>query len=66
MKTLTHQHPALDLAVEQQELTTIAMESLGWAPLEHGAYLHVEDAQANEIVVVGTPQAGAAVLWLVG
>lgn len=65
MKTIT-QPPALDLATEQQELATIALESLGWVPLEPGAYLHVEDTQVNEIVVVGTPQAGAAVLWLVG
>lgn len=65
MKTITHT-PALDLAAEQQELTTIALESLGWVPLEPSAYLHVEDTQTSEIVVVGIPQAGAAVLWLVG
>ena len=65
MKTITHT-PALDLAAEQQELTTIALESLGWTPLEHGTYLHVQDPQATEILVVGTPQAGAAMLWLVG
>ena len=58
--------PTLDIEAEQQELTTIALESLGWVPLEPGAYLHVEDTQTSEIVVVGTPQAGAAVLWLVG
>lgn len=58
--------PTLDLNAEHQELATIALESLGWTPLEPGAYLHVQDPQATEIVVVGTPQAGAAVLWLVG
>ncbi len=58
--------PTLDIEAEQQELATIALESLGWTPLEHGAYLHVQDPQATEILVVGTPQAGAAVLWLVG
>ena len=58
--------PTLDIEAEQQELVTIALESLGWVPLEPGAYLHVEDTQTSEIVVVGIPQAGAAVLWLVG
>ena len=58
--------PTLDIEAEQQELVTIALESLGWVPLEPSAYLHVEDTQTSEIVVVGTPQAGAAVLWLVG
>ena len=40
MKTITHT-PVLDLAAEQQELTTIALESLGWVPLEPGAYLNL-------------------------
>lgn len=39
--------------------------SIGWQPLEPGAYLHVSDDQATEVLVVGIPQAGAAVL-LVG
>jgi hypothetical protein len=33
--------------------------------LEQGVYLHVGDANATEVLVVGVPQAGAAVL-LVG
>ena len=37
-------------------------ESLGWQPLEQGAYLHVSDETATEVLVVGVPQAGAAVL----
>jgi len=47
----------------QRELAEIEAESIGWLPLEPGAYLHVEDEKATE--VVGIPQAGAAVL-LVG
>ena len=47
------------------ELSEIEAESIGWQPLEPGAYLHVEDDQATEVLVVGMPQAGAAVL-LVG
>ena len=39
--------------------------SLGWTPLEPGVYLHVSDAKAAEVLVVGVPQAGAALL-LVG
>lgn len=38
---------------------------MGWTPLEPGVYLHVEDEQATEVLVVGIAQAGAAVL-LVG
>ena len=48
-----------------RELSEIEAESIGWQPLEPGAYLHVEDDQATEVLVVGMPQAGAAVL-LVG
>ena len=49
----------LDLFLEE-----IEAESLGWIPLEPGAYLHVSDPNATEIVIVGVPQAGAAVLLL--
>lgn len=48
-----------------RELAELEAESIGWQPLEPGAYLHVEDDQATEVLVVGVPQAGAAVL-LVG
>jgi hypothetical protein len=34
-------------------------------PLEEGAYLHVSNENATEVLVVGVPQIGAAVL-LVG
>ena len=52
-------------AVFLRELAELEAESMGWQPLEPGAYLHVEDDQATEVLVVGIPQAGAAVL-LVG
>ena len=48
-----------------RELALIEAESLGWQPLGPGAYLHVQDDRATEVLVVGMPQAGAAVL-LVG
>lgn len=48
-----------------RELAEIEAESIGWIPLEPGAYLHVSDANATEVLVVGVPQAGGVVL-LVG
>jgi hypothetical protein len=45
-------------------LDEVEVESIGWIPLEPGAYLHVSDSDATEIVIVGVPQAGAAVLLL--
>ena len=47
------------------ELAQIQAESIGWIPLDEGVYLHVSDENAAEVLVVGVPQAGAAVL-LVG
>ena len=44
------------------ELAQIQVESIGWIPLEKGVYLHVSDENATEVLVVGFPQAGAAVL----
>ena len=46
----------------QRELAEIEAESMGWTPLEPGVFLHVSDANAAEVLVVGVPQAGAAVL----
>jgi hypothetical protein len=46
------------------ELAQIQAESIGWIPLEEGVYLHVSDENATEVLVVGVPQAGAAVLLL--
>ena len=48
-----------------RELLEIQAESIGWIPLEEGVYLHVSDENATEVLVVGVPQVGAAVL-LVG
>ena len=45
-----------------RELAEIEAESIGWLPLEEGAYLHVSDENATEVLVVGVPQAGDAVL----
>jgi hypothetical protein len=47
------------------ELAQIQAESIGWIPLESGAYLHVSDENATKVLVVGLPQVGDAVL-LVG
>ena len=47
------------------ELAEIEAESMGWMPWEPGVYLHVSDANAAEVLVVGVPHAGAALL-LVG
>ena len=44
----------------QAELAAIEAESIGWLPLEHGAYLHVGDAEAMVINVVGVPDTGMA------
>ena len=51
------------------ELAKLKAESLGWIPLEDGAYLHVSSEDVTEVLVVGVPQVGAAVLlvgWLWG
>ena len=47
------------------ELQEIAAESIGWIPLDEGVYLHVSDENATEVLVVGVPQAGAAVLLVI-
>ena len=44
------------------ELDQIQAESIGWIPLDEGVYLHVSDENATEVLVVGVPQVGAAVL----
>ena len=56
------------LAIEAdflRELAEIEAEPIGWLTLEARVDLHVSDANAIEVLVVGLPQAGAAVL-LVG
>ena len=47
------------------ELAKLKAESLGWIPLEDGAYPHVSDFNVTEVLVVGVPQVRDAVL-LVG
>jgi hypothetical protein len=47
------------------ELAQIQAESIGWIPLEEGVYLHISDENATEVLVVGVPQAGAAVLLVI-
>ena len=47
------------------ELAQIKAESIGCIPLGAGAYLHVNDDNATEVLVVGVAQVGDAVL-LVG
>ena len=47
------------------ELTQLRAESIGWIPLDEGVYLHVSDENATKVLVVGVPQAGAAVLLVI-
>ena len=49
------------------ELAQIQAESIGWIPLEEGAYLHVGSDAAPVIQVVGLAKeemSGSNVLWL--
>jgi len=61
---------ALMLSLEEDfwaELAQIQAESIGWIPLDEGAYLHV-GPNAPVIQVVGIAKeemAGSNVLWLV-
>ena len=48
-----------------RELAEIEAESIGWMPLVDGVYLHVSDLNVTEVLVVGVPQAGAAVLLVI-
>lgn len=51
----------------QAELAQIQAESIGWLPLEEGAYLHVgSDESAIQVVGIAKEEmAGSNVLWLV-
>jgi len=51
-------------SVQLADLASLKSESLGWLPLDAGAYLHISDENAAEVVITGVPQAGAAVLLL--
>ena len=50
----------------QAELAQIQAESIGWIPLEEGAYLHVgSDEQVIQVVGIAKEEmAGSNVLWL--
>ena len=49
------------------ELAEIEIESIGWIPLDDGAYLHVgsEDGVVDIVGLADAGMAGANVLWLV-
>jgi hypothetical protein len=50
----------------QNELTQIQAESIGWIPLEEGAYLHV-GSDDSVIQVVGRPtpeMSDSNILWM--
>ncbi len=43
----------------EQELKKLTAESLGWLPLETGAYLHVSStSKEDRVVITGVPDAG--------
>ncbi len=47
------------LANFEQELKELAAESIGWLPLEEGAYLHVgNEGKQDRVVITGVPDAG--------
>ena len=50
----------------QAELAQIQAESIGWIPLDEGAYLHVgSDESVIQIVGIAKPEmAGSNVLWM--
>jgi hypothetical protein len=52
--------------VFQLELAEIQAESIGWIPLDEGAYLHVgSDAAVIHVVGIAKEEmAGSNVLWL--
>ena len=50
------------------ELAQIKAESIGWIPLEQGAYLHLGEPNATVIDVVGVAKeemSSSNVLWLI-
>ena len=43
----------------EQELAEIAAESIGWLPLEGGAYLHnSSEGKEGRVLITGLPDAG--------
>ena len=49
-----------------RELAEIETESMGWIPLDEGAYLHVgsEDGVVEIVGLADAGMAGANVLWI--
>ena len=49
-----------------RELAEIEIESMGWIPLDEGAYLHVgsEDGVVDIVGLADAEMAGANVLWI--
>ena len=63
----SHESPAQSessRSAQLADLESLKAESLGWLRLDEGAYLHVSDESAAEVVITGVPQAGSAVLLL--
>lgn len=50
----------LDLQAELADLAVIEAESIGWLPMDAGAYLHVGDPEGDVITVTGVPDVGMA------
>ena len=50
-----------------RELAQIEAESMGWIPLDEGAYLHLgsEDGVVEIVGLADAGMAGANVLWIV-
>lgn len=44
--------------LDPEELDQLEAESIGWIPLELGAYLHVGKEDDGVVQVVGVPDAG--------
>ena len=65
-----HSHLLDDaMTIEQDlwaELAQIQAESIGWIPLDEGAYLHVgaDDAVIQVVGIAKVEMAGSNVLWL--
>jgi hypothetical protein len=49
------------------ELAQIQAESIGWIPLDEGAYLHIgaDDAVIQVVGIAKAEMAGSNLLWLV-
>jgi hypothetical protein len=54
------------MPIEESELAQIQAESIGWIPMDEGAYLHVgSDAPVIQVVGIAKEEmAGSNVLWL--